>query len=296
MTDFYTLADLPADVWNGEDRDNSVLKDAQRVVLTPQLLFEEEKKVLAGVEALAATPPHRLVPFIREVKFNTAGKDCFAIKRALAAAGFGAWGSWGRQEFWFGPFAVKHLKAFQKAHKLKVDGVYGLATHKALSKYYDEYGIWLLHQTHIITPSEKKRQAIVATAFVGYNNRPLVHYTEGHLRMYGVRNHIRPPRFPSYEDCSSYATWCYWVAYAPDPNGLGYNGYGYTGTQVQHGRNISINQAKPGDLVFYGGSFWLPGHVAIYVGNGMVISHGSEIGPLYLPAQYRRITEVRTYF
>ena len=95
----------------------------------------------------------------------------------------------------------------------------------------------------------------------------------------------RPPQFPTYADCSSFATWCYDAAGAPDPNGLGYNGAGYTGTLFPRG--VETATAAPGDLVFYGGSEAVPAHVAIAVGDGHVVSHGSEIGPLLVPQGYR---------
>ena len=137
------------------------------------------------------------------------------------------------------------------------------------------------------------RHRIVATAFVGYKNKEALHYTQDARRMEGVRGGIRPPRHPAWEDCSSFATWCYWAAGAVDPNGLGYNGFGYTGTQVQHGK--TTNSPRPGDLVFYGGGS-VPSHVAVYVGNGKVVSHGSEPGPYLLPIDYRSDrSQVRSY-
>jgi len=80
-----------------------------------------------------------------------------------------------------------------------------------------------------------------------------------------------------------------------DPNGLGYNGWGYTGTQIQNGRRLSsVTLARPGDLVFYG-RYGIT-HVAIYVGNGRVVSHGSESGPLLVSMYYRSdLQYVRTY-
>ncbi len=142
------------------------------------------------------------------------------------------------------------------------------------------------------------RHKVVAAAYGGYSNRDSIHYTQDGRRMEGVRKQIRPPRFPNWEDCSSFATWCYWAAGAPDPNGLGYNGSGFTGTQVEHGR-VTANP-RPGDLVFYGGTSAVPGHVAVYVGNGRVISHGQESGPMLYPIDYNRGTHgprqlIRTY-
>lgn len=104
--------------------------------------------------------------------------------------------------------------------------------------------------------------------------------------MEGVKNRLVPPAYPHWEDCSSYATWCYWVAKLRDPNGMNYNGFGYTGTQINNGRRLyTMAQVRDGDLIFYGRNGI--SHVAIYVGNGRVVSHGSESGPLLLSMYYR---------
>jgi cell wall-associated NlpC family hydrolase len=87
-----------------------------------------------------------------------------------------------------------------------------------------------------------------------------------------------------YEDCSSLATGCYFIAGLLDPNNLHYNGQGYTGTLAVHGKWVSV--PEPGDLVLYGWGFPYH-HVAIYVGGGRVVSHGSESGPLLLYTRYR---------
>ena len=102
-----------------------------------------------------------------------------------------------------------------------------------------------------------------------------------------------PPNVPAYADCSSFATWTYFVAGASDPNGAGYSTTAaWTGTLGVHGvslgltRREQLRKARPADLVFYGrGLPWE--HVAIYVGGGQVVSHGSEAGPLLRPLDYR---------
>jgi hypothetical protein len=76
-------------------------------------------------------------------------------------------------------------------------------------------------------------------------------------------------------DCSAFVTLIYKEAGAPDPNKNHYDGYGYTGTLVPNGRRVSKADAQPGDMAFYGGSASVPGHVALYLGNGNVGSHGS---------------------
>jgi hypothetical protein len=141
------------------------------------------------------------------------------------------------------------------------------------------------------------RDTIVSTAMLGYHKAAQIHYTQGPQRMQGVREQIRPDAVPSYEDCSSFATWCYWVAGAPDPNGLGYNGTGYTGTQVSHGRGVGLAGRNPGDLIFYGSSWSSTTHVALVAQDTRyVVSHGSEGGPYYCAYDYRSdIVGVRSY-
>jgi len=110
--------------------------------------------------------------------------------------------------------------------------------------------------------------------------------------MYGVRNKVRIPRVTPYEDCSSFATWCYWHAGAPDPNGRRYDGHGFTGTQAANGRRVTT--PKPGDLILYGPSPNFS-HVAVYIGNGLCVSHGSEAGPVVLNYKYRPVAQIRSY-
>ena len=141
---------------------------------------------------------------------------------------------------------------------------------------------------------------------LGYRNRARVHYTQGARRWSGItdgRNSARG-QFPAYADCSAFTTWALWnglylLYREPDQvNGLGWN-YGFTGTQIAHGRRVAPSKMTHGDLVFYASSGQTPTHVAICVGRKqgrpMVVSHGSESGPLYLPWNYRRHVQVRRH-
>lgn len=106
---------------------------------------------------------------------------------------------------------------------------------------------------------------IARNNFIGYSQV---------VRMQIVRQRLRLPpllRF-IFEDCSSSVTGLYWLAGLPDPNGRGYDGYGYTGTLASHGRVVwrlgqPLSQLRPGDLIFYGGGF-PHHHVTMYLGNG----------------------------
>lgn len=129
-----------------------------------------------------------------------------------------------------------------------------------------------------------RRKAIVYCAMWGYYHADEIHYSQGAFRM---KDFGPPPNVPENTDCSGYATWCYRVAGAIDPNGNSYNGVGFTGSLWDHGQHISIVQMKIGDLVFYGDPHSVHSHVAIYIGNNQVVSMGSEPGPFVLPIRYR---------
>jgi hypothetical protein len=231
------------------------------------------------------------IPFGREIRLNNAGPDCKAVKRALARAGFGPKLLAGLTPI-FGKYAVLNLRHFQTANKLDVDGVYGRATHARLVPHFDAYG------AKMYLSYESTRHKVVEAARYFFGIEPRVHYTQGPQRMMIVRERLRPPLAAEkqvYEDCSSFATGCYWLAGAQDPNGRGFDGYGFTGTLAVHGHPVSLREAKPGDLIFYGwGAPWH--HVTIYIGNGLCISHGSERGPVVEPIDYRRDRgEIRSY-
>lgn len=243
-----------------------------------------------------------LKPQQRTIKRGMKGRDVMATKYAMKFALHKKGLTLHSQA---GIVWQRHLKAFQTAHGLKADGQYGPATHKAMKPYLAKvpYAVWLWNHYVLakspttgttIDGTVSKRQAVVNAALYGAQHEPSIHYTQSSLRMYGVRNRIRPPAIPRYEDCSSFATWCYWLAGAADPNGLGYNGQGYTGTLAAHGRRVSISSLRPGDLVFYGGGFPYT-HVAIYIGGGKVVSHGSESGPKIASVYYRTPSTARSY-
>jgi len=123
------------------------------------------------------------------------------------------------------------------------------------------------------------RQNIVNWAKWGVDNRAGFTYTEGPQRMEGIGH----PGVPCHADCSAFVTLCYNWAGAPDPNGQGYNGTGYTGTLLSHGTPISQAQAVPGDVIVYGpGTGW---HTALIVEGGadpLTVSHGQQGDPSYV--------------
>lgn len=126
------------------------------------------------------------------------------------------------------------------------------------------------------------RKEIVSNAVWGVHNEPQIHYEQ--RRPIDGLSH--PRRLPLYTDCSGFATDCYKWAGAPDPNGRGYDGEGFTGTILQATQHVSKTQAKAADLVVFGG---YPGtHVVILVDAGthadpFCVSHGQEAGPILVP-------------
>jgi hypothetical protein len=240
-----------------------------------------------------------LKPQQRTIKRGMRGRDVMATKYAMKFA-------LGKKSLTLhnlaGIYWERNLNAFKSKRGIKEIG-YGPKTHAAMKPYIAKipYAVWLWNNqpTASKTPTASsegvtKRQQVVNAALYGAQHEPSIHYTQSSLRMYGVRNKIKPPGIPRYEDCSSFATWCYWLAGAADPNGLGYNGQGYTGTLAAHGKRVSTSQLRPGDLVFYGGGFPYT-HVVIYIGGGRVVSHGSESGPKITSLFYRTPQACRSY-
>lgn len=154
----------------------------------------------------------------------------------------------------------------------------------------------------------RARDRAVAAALVTLHHAPQVHYTQGSARWEGISKKLnaRLGQFPKNADCSSFATWCLW-------NGLGVgfglgdlvNGAkwhaGFTGTMLSHGKRVhDVGCVQRADCVIYGNG-GSGEHTAIVVGrakNGtpMVVSHGSERGPFYLPYNYRNdVMQIRRY-
>ena len=96
--------------------------------------------------------------------------------------------------------------------------------------------------------------------------------------------HLTRPVYPLTMDCSESVTClCKWAG-LHDPNGLGYNGRGYTGTLLDHLPHYhDPANALCGALVVFG-----PGtgeHVCMVIEpdhrNPLLFSHGSEAGPIF---------------
>jgi hypothetical protein len=149
----------------------------------------------------------------------------------------------------------------------------------------------------------RARDLAVRAAALALNNAGAIEYSMDIRKRWDPIKRNRKAfrgQFGRFQDCSSFATWCLW-------NGLDHFGVGdivngarfqrgFTGTMTAHGRQVSRGDALRGDCVFYckAGTREI-NHVALYVGGGMVISHGSEPGPSKLRMDYRPIAQIRRY-
>jgi len=185
----------------------------------------------------------------------------------------------------YGSRTIDDVEVFKRAMKIYPDGtIFGSTAWAALKPYLtlkQRIAVRLVPDPKLST-GDARRKRIVAEAMWLYANR--WKFTYAQVRPYPRPPNLRDLRYSRRWDCSSTVTACYHAGGAPDPNGSAYNGSGYTGTLVRYGAWTSA--LKLGDLCFYGSSRSLPSHVAIYVGNGQVVSFG-HTPPNKYPVRYR---------
>jgi cell wall-associated NlpC family hydrolase len=188
----------------------------------------------------------------------------------------------------------KHGK---KIEAMEFQPITDTATVVAATRHINPSG---LSSAHRIKARDMAIQAMALTL----QHASAVHYTQGSDRWEGIAHHDRAWRgqYPHHGDCSSTTTWALWCGlshfhrfqYVDLVNGLHWKA-GYTGTQLRHGRSVAGGSLQRCDLVLYGNG-WPGEHVAMYIGGGLVISHGSEGGPYKLSMHYRGdIIDVRRY-
>lgn len=248
------------------------------------------------------------VRFFRELREGMSGSDVIAHKRALSRARPDLY-EWAQFTPYAGPFFLDAVVRWKQSKGLGTQRVLGGRAHESLERThrkgsatewaFDSRAIQLAqdyYDAHSKTPEQRVREAIVAAAAYWYSHRSQIMYSQ-----YRPFQRGRPPWVPSRWDCSGFVTCCYEAGGAPDPNGRGYDGLGYTGTLIEHGSPVAKANLKAGDLVFYGSSWGKPGfpagsptHVAVYAGNGLVYSMGSYPMGLYAVG-YRPINHCRTY-
>lgn len=191
-----------------------------------------------------------------------------------------------------GKVATRQLVAFQKRHHIPPSGIYGRRTHQALAHAYSATQIAGLAFLAAKRVDQLHRDTIGVVVAHSYNARGTMGYcNHGALRDCSLRVVWAAwPVVPTHLDCSSYVSWVFYQAGLPNPNG---SGVGTTKTLIHHGQPVALGAPlKVGDLVFYARN---NSHVAIYIGHGLVASHGQP-GLKLVPWNYRLVYGIRRYF
>jgi hypothetical protein len=181
---------------------------------------------------------------------------------------------------------------------LGATGSIGPVTHHALLDWADEPARELLRREFALRhPCRSAREVVVEAALLALDSRGQIVYSGRNRetvgrRWQGIEDEVAPPEVPRYADCSSFATWCLWLARefgAEDPSSREW-APGSTHTMEGHGRAVSIANARPGSLFFYFNEAW-GGHVGVMVERvadiPMIVGFGREGGPAYVRYDYR---------
>lgn len=151
----------------------------------------------------------------------------------------------------YGAGLLHDVQLAERQHGLKADNLIGGGggDWTLLAPHVDAYGRWLLAHDD---PTERVREQLMRSCDWLWANRGRYRYEE-------VRPMAASLRGATIMDCSETVTLLYKDAGCPDPNGLGYDGYGDTSYLMAHCPHISFSKRKPGALVFYAN----PWHVSI---------------------------------
>jgi cell wall-associated NlpC family hydrolase len=215
-------------------------------------LFQRQESL--EQDGVAGYETQRLL-FSEEAKHYTiltgvTGDDVEALQRQLINLGYLKSGN---ATGYYGDATTQAIKDFQKANDLSVDGKAG------------ENTLEVIYSPDAIATPEK-REAIRTAASID----KMISTAEAQLGDPYVSGAEGPGSF----DCSGLVYYCLKAA---GSNRGRYNAAGYA--KVSDWKTISWSDMKRGDLMF----FWSSskgkiGHVAIYLGNGMIIDASSSNG------------------
>lgn len=187
----------------------------------------------------------------------------------------------------FGGHMVDNTQHFQHSHGLRADGVIGPKTFEKLAPHFDRYDKYLLKNTQV-KPPPNPRDLIVGACLAMLRHSPFPYHE---IRPYPA---TFDQLYRTGSDCSGTSTLSYKYAHTAypglvsDPNGFGFDGYGYTGTLLNHGTRTTT--PRPGDLCFYYPTY---SHVGVYLSSGRVFSHGAPGQPHVIGSSYA--SQFRTY-
>lgn len=243
------------------------------------------------------TPPN--VTFCRDIKPGARGNDVTAHKRALSRA-YPDLYPWHDFTDYYGEFFERAvIRAKARSNMSSNDGIIRVNFHEKLERTrakrkpgewaFDSYAEKIAHDFCTEFTKPKTREEIVEAGFFWYSKRSQINYSQA--RPFTL---LKPPQVPRRWDCSAFVTACHYAGGASDPNNMRYSGYGYTGSLMAGGTRCDLKDLQIGDAILYGFTTKArpgfpknsPTHVALYVGDGMVLSHGSY--PMkYLDYEYR---------
>jgi hypothetical protein len=183
----------------------------------------------------------------------------------------------------------RRLAGFQASAHRRQTGVYNYRTHLLLVRH------------HAYTQPARRKLLIIAHTRVVHHQRVAVQVIARHLirvagtkwpyTQTGERQNFGGgwPRIPPGTDCSGAVIFVLFQAGAG--NAVGYYGpgsiVGTTNTLARQGQEVPPgSHMEPGDVILY------PGHTAIYIGGGIVVSHGT-VGIHVLRWNYNTVLDVR---
>jgi hypothetical protein len=150
-----------------------------------------------------------------------------------------------------------------------------------------------------LTPNEKRKaRTLIAT----YCAKAIATKASKHYSQARPMTHLRlSPELPWTADCSGFVTGAYlwadmWTPFpVEDPNRLGYNGYGFTGTLLAANFHFKVPDGRRyfvGDVALFGPPS-ATRHTTICRKGGTATtsvwaSHGNEAGPYDTRLHYRR--------
>lgn len=187
----------------------------------------------------------------------------------------------------FGLHMVGNTKHFQRDNGLKETGTVNLATFTKLKPHFDAYSRYLISVADKKYDEPSPRQLVVGAWIAMLKVAPCPYIQ---VRPYPMSIAAFDSRG---SDCSGSFTLAYKIAHdhdpsVPDPNGFGFDGYGYTGTLLDHGS--ATRSPRPGDAAFY---YADRGHVGGFMGGTRVFSHGQAGDPHVTSSIYA--VEFRSY-
>lgn len=249
------------------------------------------------------------------------GPDVTAYQRAVSRAGRWKWGEFSDD------FTVEFARGVPEADnpllwsgvagtqgqsdgQIAVSGIIGEKTFNYLRSIripdglphagetaIDQTAVNLLNQAFDKFHKPPANAETVKQAIADYCRRSIANEPKLHYKQYRPMQSLGDkPENGFSSDCSEHSTAAYFWAKketgiaVPDPNGSGYNGYGYTGTLVNNPRVSGSYQI--GDLAIYGESSGSTEHVCTcYVAgdssSSVWCSHGSEAAPYAVKLHYR---------